>query len=261
MIVKIKKYLRKKFSDSIYNFLRIINNPKTIFYSLVFLMKYIQNVPFKKKLFIVKQLYQIDFNIISPHTQYEMLSFILVMLKLAPEIKGNIVEAGCYKGISTAKFSLAANIIHRTLVVFDSFEGIPQNDENHYKSIFGRKVNFKKGDYCGTLDEVKNNVAKYGKIENCRFIKGWFDDTMPNFKEPIAAIYLDVDLALSTRTCLKFLFPLLSKGGTLFSQDGHLPLVLDVFNDEKFWLDEVGFKKPVIQGFGKNKLLKIVKES
>ncbi len=49
-----------------------------------------------------------------------------------------------------------------------------------------------KGSYKGTLDEVKANVAQYGHIEVCRFVKGWFDDTLPHFKEPIAAIYLDV---------------------------------------------------------------------
>lgn len=46
-----------------------------------------------------------------------------------------------------------------------------------------------------------------------RFIKGWFEDTMPVFNERIIAAYIDVDLASSTKTCLKYLYPLLVPGG------------------------------------------------
>jgi hypothetical protein len=82
---------------------------------------------------------------------------------------------------------------------------------------------------------------------------------MPKFNEPVAAAYLDVDLAASTRTCLKYLYPLLEKGGSLYSQDGHLPLVISVFDDADFWLNEVGFEKPPIYGLGEKKLIKIVR--
>jgi O-methyltransferase len=225
-----------------------------------FLAGHIPKVSLIDKMRIVKKLYVISSSIHSPHTQAEMLSFIRTILSLPPEIDGVIVEAGCFKGGSTAKFSLAADIAQRTLVVFDSFEGIPDNDEPHDKTIFGGQTGFKKGDYCGSLEEVKRNVVLFGKVSCCRFIKGWFDETMPGFKESIAAVYLDVDLALSTRTCLKYLYPLLREGGVLYSQDGHLPLVLDVFKNDEFWLKDVGFRKPTIHGFGRKKLIWTVKE-
>jgi len=82
---------------------------------------------------------------------------------------------------------------------------------------------------------------------------------MPKFSKSIVAIYLDVDLASSTRTCLKYLYPLLVPGGVLYSQDGHLPLVIDVFKDDEFWKKEVSYPKPHIEGLGKKKLIKIVK--
>ena len=82
---------------------------------------------------------------------------------------------------------------------------------------------------------------------------------MPDFSKPIIAAYIDVDLASSTRTCLKYLYPLLFPKGVFFSQDGHLPLVIDVFSDEKFWEKEVGFNKPLIAGLGKKKLIKVIK--
>ena len=65
-------------------------------------------------------------------------------------------------------------------------------------------------------------------------MKGFFDETMPHFSQPVIAAYLDVDLASSTGTCLRYLWPLLVPGGVLFSQDGHLPLVLEGFDERRF---------------------------
>jgi O-methyltransferase len=210
---------------------------------------------------ILKGLYLASFSILSPHTQEDILTYVQVILQVPPSRKGVVVEAGCYRGASTAKFSLAADIAGRELVVFDSFQGLPDNNEPHDRSIFGGSVRFQKGDYRGTLDEVKANVSRFGSINRCRFVPGWFDDTMPRFMEPVAAIYLDVDLASSTRSCLKYLYPLLEPGGVLLSQDGHLPLVIDVFQDDMFWLNEVGCKKPQIFGLGSSKLIRITKNA
>ena len=197
-----------------------------------------------------------------PHVQREVLSFAQTILSLPPDVPGVCVEAGCFKGGSTAKFSLAADLAGRELVVFDSFCGIPPNEEKHVETIFGNKsVGFAEGIYCGAIDEVKSNVTKFGRISRCRFIQGWFDDTMPHFHEPIAAAYIDVDLVSSTKTCLKYLYPLLAPGGVLYSQDAHLPLVIEVFEDDSFWENEVGCKKPRMLGLGTSKLLKVIKDS
>jgi O-methyltransferase len=109
------------------------------------------------------------------------------------------------------------------------------------------------------LEEVKQNVRDYGEIGVCKFIKGWFSETMPSFSAPIAIIYLDVDLAASTRTCLKYLYPKLVHGGVLYSHDGHIPLVVEVFDDDAFWNEELGCTKPVIEGLYRQKLIKIIK--
>ena len=94
---------------------------------------------------------------------------------------------------------------------------------------------------------MKQNIEKYGELRVCKFIKGWFEDTMPQFTKKIAAVYVDVDLASSTKTCLKYLYPLIIPGGVLYSQD----------ND--FWEKEVGCKKPYIEGLGTQKLIRIIK--
>jgi len=218
-----------------------------------------RELSFASKYALARRLRAITRAIDCPHTESEILSYIRTILALEPSRPGCVVEAGCYKGGSTAKFSIAAKLARRELVVFDSFEGIPRHAEDHGKNIFGKPVTFAEGEYTGSLDEVTRNVGTYGEVGACRFIKGWFKDTLPGFQEAIAAIYLDVDLAESTRTCLKYLYPLLQPGGTLYSQDGHLPLVLKVFGDDAFWRDEVGCKRPHVHGWGTSKLLRVVK--
>ena len=82
---------------------------------------------------------------------------------------------------------------------------------------------------------------------------------MPGFQKPVAVGYLDVDLASSTETCLKYLYPVLVKGGALLSQDGHLPWIIELLSDKNFWKKELGIEIPKMQGLGKEKLVIIEK--
>ncbi len=209
-----------------------------------------------------KRLRNVRANVQCPHNLSHSLSFIKEILALPASVQGCIVEAGCFKGGSTAQFSIAAKMVQRPLVVFDSFEGLPANDEQHDKSILGGSIKdwFREGEFRGALEEVQQNITEHGEIAPCRFVKGWFENTLPGFREPVAAAYIDVDLASSTKTCLKFLYPLLQPGGVLMSQDGDFPLVIDVFRDERFWNEEVGVAKPHVIGLGKEKIIRIVKE-
>lgn len=212
-----------------------------------------------QRLRLVTQLYLISYAVDCVHDQEEILRFIESVLCIPAGIPGKIVEAGSFRGGSTAKFSLVGKIVGRELIVFDSFQGLPETFEAHEKNIFGGVARFQKGDYCGKLEEVRENVARWGCIDICRFVEGWFEDTMRNFKEPIVAAYLDVDLEASTRTCLKYLYPLLAAGGVIFSHDGHLPLVAKIFGDEAFWKKELGYEKPIIEGLWEKRLIKIKK--
>ena len=183
------------------------------------------------------------------------------ILTLPKDHDGVVVEAGCFKGSSTAKFSLAAEIAGRELVVFDSFQGLPEHEEQPSRTIFGKMASFTKGSYRGSLTEVVNNVNRFGRPGVCRFVEGWFQDTMPHFKERIAAAYLDVDLVASTRCCLKHLYPLLLPGAVLYSQDGHLESVVEVYRDDQFWQDEIGCSAPHVEGLGRSKLVRMIKKA
>jgi O-methyltransferase len=195
------------------------------------------------------------------HDESEVLSFMYAVFGLPKTVEGCMVECGSFKGGSTAKFSIVAKMTGRELVVFDSFEGLPENREEHTDSILGHSVEgwFAGGEFHGLLDEVKKNVTAYGEIDVCRFVQGYYENTMPDFHEPVAAVYVDVDLAESTRTCLKYMWPLLSPGGVLMSQDGDFPLVIDVYGDDKFWEEELGCARPEVDGLGTRKIISIVK--
>lgn len=198
-------------------------------------------IPFAQRFSIIKRLYGITFsNENIPHSQKQILAFVRAILRAPRDDEGVVVEAGCFRGISSAKLSIATKYAGKQFYVCDSFEGLPANDEPHDKGIMGRPLEFNEGDYAATLDEVQANISKFGEIDVCHFVKGWFSDTLPNFDKPVSALYLDVDLVSSTRDCLVHLWPLMVPGAKVISQDGHIPLVVDLFYDEKFWLDELG---------------------
>jgi O-methyltransferase len=216
-------------------------------------------VKFADRWVLVRQHYLASGRLISPHTTEEMLTFIREILTLPADCDGCIVEAGSYKGSSSAKFSLAARLAGRRLVICDSFQGLPASDEVHGMSIEDRPVFFHEGEFAGSLEEVRSNIAQYGALEVCDFVEGWFDTSLVGWDRPIAAIYIDIDLAASTRICLKHLYPWMVPGAALYSQDGHLPLVLAVFEDCAFWNSEFGIDPPAVEGIWKKKLIKITK--
>ena len=207
----------------------------------------------------LERIYEANLGIRCAHTQDETLQVSSAILSTPPGVPGCVVEAGCFKGGSTAKLSVAAKLANRQLVVFDSFEGLPDNTEQHKPSIFGEVPDFSRGQYRGALDEVQKNVSAYGENDVCVYVKGWFDETMPKFSQPVIAAYIDVDLVSSTKTCLKYLYPLLQPGAKLYSQDGHLPLIIELLEDSEFWEKEIGSVKPTIVGLGKKKLVAIEK--
>lgn len=191
------------------------------------------------------------------HTQAELLTVADAILR-RPRREGLcVVEAGTGKGASTAKLSLALRAAGGgTLHVFDSFRGLPENNEVH-QNIDGREVRFRKGAFTGRLNSVQRTVEKYGAPELCIYYKGWFEETMPAFKAKVDVALLDVDLLSSTETCLKYIYPQLAPDGVVFSQDGHLRAIVDRLGQADFWRDEVGVSPPEIRGLGTEKFLTI----
>lgn len=212
---------------------------------------------FSDRLRLIRAFYTISYYVDCPHTEHELLIIAKQILNLGDNVPGVIVEAGAYYGGSTAKLSLVAKLCGRELAVFDSFEGMPANSEIHGKSIFGRAHAFPKGSHSVDMETVKHNVATYGDSNRCQFYKGWFNETMPHFKKPVAAACINVDLVQSTKDCLRYIYPLLQKEGIMFSQDAHFPWIINLLNDMAFWEQDLGIKKPQMDGLGQSKFVVI----
>jgi O-methyltransferase len=210
------------------------------------------------RLKLIGMFYLISYKVDCPHTEHELLTIARRILNLGPDVQGVIVEAGAYHGGSTSKLSLAAKLCGRQMAVFDSFEGMPENSEAGGKSIYGREHHFPKGSHAVSLEEVEHNVKRYGDISRCRFYKGFFSETMPNFKEKVALACINADLVESTKDCLRYLYPLMQKGGVIYSQDAHFPWIIELLSDQNFWRDEIGIQKPPMEDLGHSKLVAIV---
>lgn len=212
--------------------------------------------PFSERVDLIRSFLRITHAVRGYHTLAELLTVSDRIFRRADGRSMTVVEAGAGSGSSTAKLSLATRKVGGRLIVFDSFRGIPENDEQH-TLLDGRPLAFRRGAFRGRLSAVKKRVAEYGAPEVCEFHKGLFEETLPTFSRPTDVVLLDVDLVSSTRTCTRHLFPLLTEDGVLFSQDGHLRATVDLFADGAFWWDEVGVVPPRIPGLGSDKLLEV----
>lgn len=212
--------------------------------------------PLGRRLSLVRRCLKATHALRGYHTLAEMLTVGSAILERQGRSDLTIVECGVGKGSSTAKLSLFAREAGGHLHAFDSFRGLPPNDEV-VVHLDGRITEFRPGAFRGRLAEVERNLARHGAPEVVTLYKGWFDETLPSLERSIDVALLDVDLVASTRTCLVNLYPRLKPGGILFTQDGHLRGVVDLLADAGFWRNEVGVEPPPIAGLGQRKLLEI----
>jgi hypothetical protein len=175
------------------------------------------------------------------------------ILTIPKDDDGVIVECGCYLGGSTANLSLVAGLCDRELVVFDSFEGMPEPDDVDKAHVLMQSEQvhtYEAGSWRGSLSDVRRNVAKYGDVSACEFKKGYFDETMPEFDDPVSLVFLDVGLRGSAETCLEYLWPLLRREGYLFTHDVKHMEISSLFFDHEWWREHLGRDAPGLVGAG-----------
>lgn len=121
------------------------------------------------------------------------------MFELIQEVPGAVVECGVYRGKTLLLLSYLAG--KRPVYGFDSFKGFTGTYPQHFRGMsadFARWI-LKKGD-CQTRAEI---------------VEGFFHDTLPHFREPIALLHIDADLYDSHMTIFTCLYPLVQKGGVI----------------------------------------------
>jgi len=179
----------------------------------------------------------------------EHLEIAIAILSTPSDTKGAVIECGCYRGGATVNLSLVCNLAKRKLIVFDSFEGLPEPEDwdriHHLPD--GRKSIYKKGKFSCSLGEVKRNILKYGCIDVCDFVSGWFEDTLQDLDKKIIVALLDVDLRESLETCVQALWDKAQPGCKFFCHEApHLENVR-LFFDDSFWKEKM--KQNISPGF------------
>lgn len=158
------------------------------------------------------------------------LAMALKIFETPPETEGIVLECGTWKGGSAANLSLVCKIAGRKLHIYDSFEGLPEGEEGDREA-----PGYLAGQYAGTMDEVKRNIKKYGDIDSCVFVQGWFKDTLPDLAEPVLLAFLDVDLEASLECCVRNIWPRLTEKGFIFIDEYVSLDYCSIFYSERYW--------------------------
>jgi O-methyltransferase len=185
------------------------------------------------KLRLLYQFLRIDWSILSGHKPSEILPIVREMAERGKVKNELMVEAGCWLGASSAKFSLLAKHFGYTLMVYDSFQGVEQLTEVDLRF----KGNDFSGNYVGPKDKVIQNVRNYGNIDVTEFYEGWFVDTIAANppQGTIGIVYIDCDVRKGTYEVLQGVVPNMADSGVIFTQDFHIRPVRDLLQDEKTW--------------------------
>jgi O-methyltransferase len=199
----------------------------------------------RRKLLLAWRMFRATRNIQTGTSYLAHLAMAAKLLEVPPKVKGVVVECGCWLGGSTACLSLVCDIVGRDLVVYDSFEGLPAPTAgDKYATPFAE------GYLRGELEEVRENVRRWGAVERCQFRKGWFADTLPQHAEPIVLAFLDVDFEASMYDCVVNLWPHLTEKGYVFMDEFVRLDYCAIFFSERFWREEFGTDPPGLVGAG-----------
>lgn len=175
------------------------------------------------------------------------------LLHIPADVTGVVVECGTFKGGSAANLSRACKLLDRELVIFDSFDGLPEPDaDDRQHRIHGhqRSEVYSKGGYAGALEEVRANITTHGAIDVCRLVEGYFETTLPEFAEPAAIAFVDVDLRASLEICVRELWPQIVEGGALFTHEASQFEIAQLFYDVDWWRAQLDTDAPGLAGAG-----------
>jgi hypothetical protein len=148
------------------------------------------------------------------------------------KIDGCFVECGVAMGGCSALMAMVANDNNgdRKVWLFDSFEGLPNPTIEDAADVVEHPGKDKHSNalhkgYClGTYDEVERLLFSRLQLSknNIFMIEGWFQDTLPEYKDKIGDISflrIDGDWYESTKCCLENLYDNVISGGYIFIDD------------------------------------------
>jgi O-methyltransferase len=205
----------------------------------------IKNLTFINKLILLRRFINIDWHVLHAHKPFEIAKACEALAERSALPDEILIEAGCWQGGASTKFSIISKILGYHLHIYDSFEGVEcVGAEGQGEYDFS-------GEYKAAVTILRNNLIKYGVEKICTIHKGWFVDTLatpPQHKVRLA--FIDCDLAKGTKEVLSGIIPALSKDGWIFSQDFHIKPVRELLFDPGTWTD-LGKSFPIINRLDK----------
>ena len=151
-------------------------------------------------------------------------------LSLSLKAKGDILEFGIGRGRSLIATCHLINElkIKKKLIAFDSFQGfdfINEKDNSFRRSKKNDWSSSPKGQFKYSEQSLKKVINKHIYKNNFKkviFIKGYVEETLPNYIKNIKSISfinLDLDLYSGHKTVLENTFEKLSKNGIIYFDD------------------------------------------
>lgn len=197
-------------------------------------IKWLSRAPFKDYINIVKIGFFLRIRPYYTMVSYRGLSNIYELARLVEnnKIEGCFVECGVWRGGCAA---IMAKVVHsfrskRKVWLFDSFKGLPEptdKDGEMARSAVGdEKIQGKLIDIniCKASRQDVIHLLSSLKLYTNNIIieEGWFQDTLPKFKDkigPIVILRLDCDWYESTKCCLENLYQNVISGGYIIVDD------------------------------------------
>lgn len=134
-------------------------------------------------------------------------------------VPGDIVECGVARGGSAAMLGLTLRQlgIKRDLWLFDTFQGLPSPSRGDADFDI---ADLYTGTCVGSVEDVRDSLAKLDIREDLHFIPGLFQDALPIAPVArIAVLHVDGDWYESVKVCLESFYDKISPGGVIQFDD------------------------------------------
>jgi len=206
---------------------------KLLYYLLGYLRLWkIPQLTNRQRVGMLRRFLRIDWRI--PHAHLPMeIAYIAEALADRPAKPGEaLVEAGCWQGGSSTKFSILCKELGYDLHIYDSFEGVEALNAEEQSKEWDLA-----GQYASPESRLMENLEQYGEVDVCSVHPGWFSETLATGPTPfpVRVAYIDCDLGKGTLEVLQGVVPSLASDGVVFSQDFHIAPVRQVLRDPETW--------------------------
>jgi len=146
----------------------------------------------------------------------------LLLCRKVKDEPGDVVECGVWRGGMIAGIAeMLGN--SKNYYLFDSFEGLPIAKDIDGINAINWQNDTQNPNYYDNCKAEIDFAHKAMQLSNVKYecVKGWFDQTVPNYDsiKVISILRLDGDWYDSTMICLIHLFPKVVKGGIIIIDD------------------------------------------